>query len=340
MNLKPFLLAAIFVCSVAWADQVTMTNGDRLTGNVVRYDGKNLVLKSELAGEVAIPWDAITSLAAAHPLYVGLKDGQVISGDINASNGEVHVGSVAAPRESVKFIRSPEEQATADRLANPGLTDLWVGFLDLGYATSRGNAKTSTFTLSGNATRATSRDKIEAHFTSIYSSSDVTGKLLATANAKRGGVSYNLNFHPRWFGFGAVDLENDEFQSLDLRFVPAGGLGYHAIKAERTILDFQLGAAYNRSFFADGTNRSSASMVTSEELVHKVNKSTSIHQLLTFYPEFPSYRINFDMSAVTAIRRWFSWQLTVSDRLLSNPLPGRRQNDILFTTGARLTFAK
>jgi hypothetical protein len=32
--------------------------------------------------------------------------------------------------------------------------------------------------------------------------------------------------------------------------------------------------------------------------------------------------------------------LTISDRYLSNPLPGKKTNDILLTTGLRLTFAK
>ena len=50
--------------------------------------------------------------------------------------------------------------------------------------------------------------------------------------------------------------------------------------------------------------------------------------------------MNFDLSADTALWRWLSWQFTASDRLLSNPVPGRRKNDILFTTGVRLTFAR
>jgi hypothetical protein len=31
---------------------------------------------------------------------------------------------------------------------------------------------------------------------------------------------------------------------------------------------------------------------------------------------------------------------SVSDRLLSDPAPGRKKNDLLFTTGLRLTFAR
>ncbi|MBZ5636051.1 MAG: hypothetical protein LAO55_23225 [Acidobacteriia bacterium] len=39
----------------AWADQITLKNGDRLTGSLLKSDEKNLVLKSESAGTVTIP---------------------------------------------------------------------------------------------------------------------------------------------------------------------------------------------------------------------------------------------------------------------------------------------
>jgi hypothetical protein len=50
--------------------------------------------------------------------------------------------------------------------------------------------------------------------------------------------------------------------------------------------------------------------------------------------------VNFDVSGVTTIRKWLSWQLTISDRFLSNPVPGRKKNDAIFSTGVRVSFAK
>ena len=37
---------------------------------------------------------------------------------------------------------------------------------------------------------------------------------------------------------------------------------------------------------------------------------------------------------------WLAWQLTLSDRYLSNPVPGTKKNDVLLTTGLRLTLAR
>lgn len=347
------ILFLTLCCALAFADQVTMKNGDRLSGSIVKYDGKNLVIKSEFAGLATIPWDAVTGINSTEPLNVGLKDGQVVVGLVTTtSEGGIQVatqdaGTVNAARDKIEFVRSKDEQAAyqaeIDRYKNPRLIDLWVGTLDLGYSLARGNASTENFTLNANATRATSRDKISVYYTQIFASSDTNGVNATTANAKRGGIGYSLDFTHRWFVFGAVDLENDQFQNLDLRFVPGGGIGYHIIKTDTTQFDAVLGASLNKEFFTSGLDRTSAEMLVGEELTHKFNMTTSLHEKLVFFPNLTytgNYRMNFDMTLATAIRKWFSWQFTASDRYITNPDPGRKTNDLLFATGVRLNFAK
>jgi putative salt-induced outer membrane protein len=53
-----------------------------------------------------------------------------------------------------------------------------------------------------------------------------------------------------------------------------------------------------------------------------------------------SYRFQFDATAATKLKAWLGWQITYSDRYLSNPLPGLKKNDVLLSTGLRLTFGK
>jgi hypothetical protein len=59
---------------------VTLKNGDRLTGSVVRSHGKTLVVKTDLVGEVTIALADITTLTTDKPLYVALGDGRTIMG--------------------------------------------------------------------------------------------------------------------------------------------------------------------------------------------------------------------------------------------------------------------
>jgi len=88
MNISLFTNNATRLCTLLllvppiFADQVTMKNGDRLSGTIVKSDGMNLTIKSEFAGEVKIAWDAITEITATAPVNVGLKDGQNIVGTV------------------------------------------------------------------------------------------------------------------------------------------------------------------------------------------------------------------------------------------------------------------
>ena len=74
---RSVLLAVVLslLAFAARADQVTLKNGDRLTGTIVKSDDKTLVIKTDLAGDVNIQWDAITAIVSAQPLHLGLKDG-------------------------------------------------------------------------------------------------------------------------------------------------------------------------------------------------------------------------------------------------------------------------
>jgi putative salt-induced outer membrane protein len=350
-----FLMAAsslLCACSL-WADQVTLANGDRITGSVLRSDTKTLVIKTDTAGEVTLKWDSIAAISAPGLLYIGLAEGQMIAGSVETVNGRFNVttktaGVVATSKEAIQFIRNGDEQAKAqaeiDHFRNPRLVDLWVGNLDLGFAASRGNANTETLTLSTNAARATTRDKIAVYYTSIFSSSDFSGGTTqTTANSKRGGISYNLNLNKKAFVFGSVDLESDQFQDLDLRFTPSGGGGYHAIATKPTQLDLRVGAAADREFFSTGLNRTSAELLLGDDFSHKFSASTHVEQKLDYFTNLSNsgeYRMNFDISAVTAIHKWLSWQLTISDRYLSNPVVGRKKNDAIFSTGLRVSFGK
>ncbi len=80
-----------------------------------------------------------------------------------------------------------------------------------------------------------------------------------------------------------------------------------------------------------------------EDFLHNFSKTTSIQQKIRFYPNVSNsgnYRMNFDTTFATAVAKWFSLQFTVSDRYLSNPVPGRKTNDVLYSAGVRLSFAQ
>ena len=100
MNKKGMLLLLFgtFFVGAAHADEVTLKNGDRLTGTIVKSDAKVLVMKSDFAGDVSIQWDAITSIQSKQPLYFALKDGETIAGTVTTGDGRFVASAITQNR--------------------------------------------------------------------------------------------------------------------------------------------------------------------------------------------------------------------------------------------------
>ena len=348
--------ASVFLFTLdASADQVTLKNGDRLTGTIVKSDGKSLLLKTDWAGEVTVKWEAVSGIVSSQPLSVQLRNRQVISGNVTTEDGKFEVatrdrGRVAAPRDNVVAIRNAAEQSDYDRLQHPRITDLWSGLLDTGLSETRGNSALLAFNLAGKAARVSKRNKISLYSNIIYATDNTTPPNRTTANSIQGGAGYDYNLKPRLFVFAIADFAYDEFQHLDLRSVLGGGLGYHVIKNENTTFDVFAGGDYDREKFSPNppltltnTTRNVAEVLAGEELSWKLNNRVSLNERFSAFPnlsDLGQYRFQFDATAATKLKKWLSWQITVSDRYLSNPLPGLKSNDELLSTGLRLTFGK
>ena len=333
--------------TAAYADQVTMKNGDRVTGDIVKKDGKTITIKTVNFGVVTAPWADVASVESAQPVTVVLEGGKSVAGTLSTSGGKVEVatagGTVGVPPADVSAIRNAAEQTAYERLLHPGWLQLWSGQGTLGWAGSNGNAKTLTFTTSVNAARITNTDKTTLYFNLIKASALISGVTASTAQAVRGGVKYDYNVSPRLFVNAFNDYEYDRFQNLDLRFVLGGGLGFHVLKSDRTMLDVVGGADYNRSSFSTPLTRTSAELFWGDDYSFKLNSASSLTQSFRMFNNLSQtgeYRANFDLGVNTNFNRWLSWTVAVSDRYLSNPVPGRKTNDWLYNTGLGITFGK
>ena len=359
-KLQPLRLLALFVCATAlFADQVTLKNGDRLTGTVVKSDGKTLVLHTDAAGDVTLQFDAIQDIKTDEPLHVTLKDGKTVVGPVTTTDSKLEVatkssGTVEAAKEDVTLIRNDAEQLAYDKSLHPGLMHGWDGGANVGFSVARGNSQTENLALAFNAVHPTQHDKITLYATSIDTKNDLATPT-TVANLNTGGFRYDRDLQPRLFVFGAGDFMSNALQFLDLRQVYSGGLGFHAIKSDATILDFLGGLNYTHETYSNGTpipgsipiaftsygqtNRFIA-LTLGEELNHKLGKSTVITQNFYFFPDLQQseYRATFNFGTVTKISKVFGWQNQFSDIYVSNPPTGAKKNDVLFTTGLNISF--
>ncbi|HEY2459983.1 MAG TPA: DUF481 domain-containing protein [Candidatus Acidoferrum sp.] len=358
-SLAFFILVLCGFAAAVRADQITLKNGDRLTGTIVKSDAKTLLIKTELAGDVNVQWDAITGIESSQPLHLTLKDGTVLVGQVTTKDGVIQVvttnaGEKPAAKETVTAVRDDAEQKTFDvqeeKRLHPRITDFWSGLVDTGLSLTRGNSATLAYNLAAKAVRTAPRETITIDSTAIYASDDTTPPGRTTAKAIRGGVRGDFNVNAKAFVFAFTDFEYDEFQHLDLRNVIGGGGGYHFIKTKETVFDGFFGADFEQEYFSpnpptvlDNVTRKTAEIVLGESYSKRLNGRTTFDEKLSLYPNASNlgvYRFQFDATAATKLKAWLAWQVTYSDRYLSDPLTGLKKNDLILATGLRLNLGK
>jgi hypothetical protein len=74
-----------------------------------------------------------------------------------------------------------------------------------------------------------------------------------------------------------------------------------------------------------------------------MSKATTLVQAFRLFANLTDrgdYRMNFDLSSTTVVKKWLGWNFSVGERYLSNPVQGRQRNDLIVSSGFRLTFAR
>jgi putative salt-induced outer membrane protein len=226
------------------------------------------------------------------------------------------------------------------QVLNPNTDGLWRGSLTAGFSAAAGNTESTSFNVAAEGARARPTDKLAFYLSGLYGSKSNSGQSAKTANQIRGGTKYDHNLAESTFVFGALDLERDRLQELDLRSVVGAGFGTHVIKTRATTFDLFGGLTYNREQFFKET-RDSVELLLGEESAHKISDSTTFKQRFAFYPNLRDrgeHRAVLDASMVVAITASVGLQLTASDRYNSHPQPGIKSNDFLFLTGITVKF--
>jgi putative salt-induced outer membrane protein YdiY len=367
--LRKLEFIAMFLClmcifrEAALADQITLKNGDHLTGTVVKSDGKTLVLHTDYAGDVTVDFKAITQITTEKELHVTTAEKKTVVGPVTTSDGKIEVatksgGTVAVPPSDVAIMRNDAEETAFEKAQHPGLLHGWNGGADLGFSLARGNSQTTNVAIGINAVHPTASDKITVYLTSLQTSNQLATPS-TVADLITGGLRYDYNFEPKVFAFVGADFMSNALQDLDLRGVYGGGIGYHAVKSDTTTFDILAGLNYTHETYSNGpvnipitipptfvsygvTNRYAA-LTLGEELMHKAGKTTVITEKFYIYPDLSSgysgqYRGEFDFGTVTKISKWLGWQNQGTDIYVSNPPAGTKDNDIVFTTGLNFTF--
>ena len=78
------LIAFLALSILSFGDQIALKNGDRLTGTIVKSDGKTL-LNTDAAGTITLKFDAIQNIKSDAELHVTVKGGKTVVGPVTTT---------------------------------------------------------------------------------------------------------------------------------------------------------------------------------------------------------------------------------------------------------------
>lgn len=235
------VLAAFVLPMGALADTLTMKNGDRITGEVVRKEGGLVLVRTAYAGELRVRWDDVLTLVTDKPVRVQMDDGTAF--EARLPEGATTAGPLpqAPPRDvalaRIAYINPTPEQS--------GLGWTYERRLALAANLTRGNTDSGRVRASG---EFVARAKHHRYRLWAEGTRAAEGGSTTESNWRATG-SYDWFVRPREFVYARAALEHDGFRDLKLRSQLGGGYGHQFIETADTKLSAQAGPDLVRAIY-------------------------------------------------------------------------------------------
>jgi hypothetical protein len=344
-------------------DVIVFTNGDQLTGSLERAGGDSVVFKSDMAGEITVPFDKIKELRSSGRFAVLRKDRPVTqkpvtSGTLAYGDRTLTVNPAPGVPETVPTAQIGYiiDQATYERELEkrPGLLYGWNGAINGGATIVRSTDYGETFTAGIALVRALPTVPwLPARNRTTFDLQETYGKLTSpvipqTAPPSAAAVTVTSIFHtdaerdeyfsPRFFVLAQTAFDHNYAQGLNLQQVYGGGVGWTAIKSGRQELDLKGTIQYEKQVFQTAASNQNLIGSTLSEAYHRnLPRKLLFTESLAVLPAWnntKAYSANGSVGLAMPVFRRLSLVLASTDNFLNDPAAGYKKNSFQFVTAA------
>jgi hypothetical protein len=315
----------------AGADEVTLRNGDRLTGKIIKMEEGLLTLKTPyLSGEVKIKFDEIDHLRSDEPMKVliyGEPEGSLMkfffgSGQI-VTVTDLGAGT-AIPLSDVRAINLGPIQYQA--------------YLSIGGNSTQGNTQTKAVNGSARVMIRAYRQRLSLEAKYNYGQA---GDAVTARNSLANG-KYDYFVSKKVFLNSTLLLEKDTFQQLNLRMTVGAGGGYQFLETASTTLSAELGLAYVNEHFTTVPSTETPSSRWAIRFNHNIipERLAIFHKHDAFYDldHGNAFRLLADQGFRITVYKGVFVNLEYDLRLNTQPAPGRQKVDEAFIFGIGYQF--
>lgn len=330
------MLAAglLLQAAVSHADQVTLTNGDRMSGTVVNKETEFLILAMPYLGEVKVRWAEVTRIFTDKEVKLFLNDGTMVRGTLETvtdGTAVVHTG-VEPPGAPVELKRIVFINPAPD-VSGEGVK--YLGRINLGYSSSTGNSEIETLYIDAEAIARTRNNR----FTAAGKMRRSTDRETESESNWLAGLKWDHFLTRKWYTYANTNFENDQFKDIRLRGTVGGGTGYQFFEGDKTNLAIEGGLTYVHTDFVLGQDESYPAARWAMKFDHFLfNSRTQFFHMDEAYGAISGANSAFVRSQ-TGLRFPLIYQITGTLQYNldweNNPTPGRVATDrtLLFTLG-------
>lgn len=323
------ILLAWSVGSITYAqgrtDVVTLRNGDRITGEVIRLERGRLEFKTDDAGTLYLEWDKLSSVLATRLVEVLTTDGRRFLGSLGR-----------APDRSIAVVTSAGDVSLAMSevtLITPIGRSFWSkldGSIDVGF----------------NYTRSSGVAQLNVNSNTVFrkpaSSVRLTGSLTQTqkddseGRDDRGSLEASYLRFPwqRWFITGAMRFETNESLGLELRSQVAGAIGPRLVNTNQAQLSLGGGIVFNdeRGVDVESTRNVEGLFVFTTSYYTYDRPKTNVDIVFQYYPSLSNpgrHRMQLDAGVKRELLKDFFVALNLFNTYDSRPPnPAADTNDV------------
>lgn len=354
------LAVALFLAALVHAadppDTVILTDGETLSGKLLKATGKDITFHSDSAGDVTVPWAKIKELHTTRRFAVvpkGLQfkrqesDGKVPRGTLTFADGKIQL--TPAPGQPAQSIAPADagfildEDAYQKALHNPGFGEDWKGAVTGGISLIEATQKSETFTGAAHLVRAiptedwlAARNRTLFDFTASYGKVDQPNTPEVKTDLIHFDAERDEYFSPRMYALGQAAFDHNYSQGLSLQQTYSGGAGWTVIKSDKQTLDLKATASYISQRFNGAANKNLIGSVFGEVYHRNLPAGIKFDEQLTFIPAYnntSAYSGNAGAGATMALYKRLSLNVSTLDTFLNDPPPGFKKNSYQFTTG-------
>jgi sRNA-binding regulator protein Hfq len=303
-------------------DTVYLINGDRITGELKRYENGLLVLKTDGISTINIEYDKIRTFFSRKNFEIVKKSGFSYFGTITKSKSERSVDICVNKDTVTEPIRDIVELT---RIKNR-FWNKFYGSVDLGLSYYK-STSTLQYYFNGDLNYRARKDLVSAEVSLLFSEQDVSDSLFI-ARKNDIGLNYSHFFQGRWWGgIGSKWQQNTELD-LDYRLQLGLGAGYDIVHTNPVRFYVLAGFLVNREKPTDSVSFSTnfegllSMKFTWLQFRHpKIDISTN-------FDAFPSftisnrYRLEYNLAVKYEIFKDFFIGLTFYDDFDSKPSGG------------------